>query len=194
MADTTKNKVTYGLKNVHVWPITAVADDGKPTYGTIINMPGATEMSMDPEGSTDPFFADDIVWFNGTTNSGYSGSFTFADVPDEFRLQVLKETKDASGAIFESADAVMAEFAIAFEFKGDARHRRHIFYRCSAERPSISSKTKEDKIDPNTPEINVTALPRLDNALVKASCEESDSCYDKWFGATPYEKTETTTG
>lgn len=187
MADTVKNKITFGLKNVHVWPITSVDATGKPTYGTIIDMPGATELSMDPEGSTDPFYADDTVYYNGVSNSGYSGSVTLADVPDEFRIQILKEIKDANGALVESADAIPAEFAMAFEFKGDVKKRRHLFYRCTAERPPVGSKTKEDKIDPNTPEINVTALPRLDNSYVKAKADEGDTAYDTWFGAAPYE-------
>ena len=48
------NKITYGLSNAHVWPITSTSDEGVPTYGTIINLPGATELSLDAEGSSDP--------------------------------------------------------------------------------------------------------------------------------------------
>lgn len=188
----TKNKITYGLKNVHVWPITATSDEGVPTYGTIINWPGATEMSMDAEGSSDPFYADDSVYYQGVANSGYSGSLTSADVPDDFLTQVMGEIVDANGAVFESADAVPKEFAIAFEFNGDAKKRRHVFYRCTAERPSVGSSTKEDSVAPNTPEVNITALPRLDNGMVKARAEEGDTAYDSWYDTAPYEYKEAT--
>lgn len=191
MADK-KNKITYGLKNVHVWPITATSDDGVPTYGAVINWPGATELSMDAEGSSDPFYADDSVYYQGVANSGYSGSLTSADVPNDFLTQVMGEIVDANGAVFESADAIPKEFAMAFEFKGDQKKRRHVFYRCTAERPSVGSSTKEDSVEPNTPEVNITALPRLDNGMVKARAEEGDTAYDTWYGEAPYEYKEAT--
>lgn len=191
MANTTKNKVTYGLKNVHIWPITATSDEGVPTYGTVINWPGATEIKMDPEGSNDPFYADDSVYYNGVSNTGYSGSLTSADAPEDFLTSIMGYVKDTNGAIIENAEAIPKEFALAFEFKGDAKKRRHLFYRCTAERPLVGSSTKEDKVEPNKPEIKITALPRLDNGNVKARAEEGDAAYDKWYGTTPYEQTAT---
>lgn len=191
MADTTKNKVTYGLKNVHVWPIESTDDSGKPTYGTAIPWPGAVDMTLDAEGSSDSFYADDSTYYQGIVNSGYSGKFTSADIPTDFLTNVMNEEVDAGGAHFESSDVRPKEFAIAFEFKGDAKHRRHIFYRCLATRPSISSKTVEDKSEPNTPELDFTASARLDINKVKAWCEEGDACYDSWF-TEPYEYTATT--
>jgi len=187
MADTKKNKVTYGLKNVHIWPITAVSDDGKPTYGAAFAWPGATEISLDAEGSSDPFYADDSTYFQGVVNNGYSGDLTSADTPEKFLTDVMGETVGPNGAHFEFGDTQPKEFAMAFEFTGDAKKRRHVFYRCKAERPSVGSSTKEDKISPNTPKVSITALPRLDNGLVKAWAEEGDKDYDDWYGASPVE-------
>ena len=182
-----KNKVVYGLKNVHVWPILSTDDNGKPTYGTVINMPGATEMKGDPKGSSDPFYADDGVYYQATSNTGYSGSFTFANVPDEFKQQILGETVDANGVILEYADAQPKEFAIAFEFKGDKKKTCHLFYRCTATRPSINGATQEDKVDPQTEELDFTAIPRLDTGLVRAKTYEGSKAYATWFGDAPYE-------
>ena len=187
MADK-KNKITYGLKNVHVWPITSTDDTGKPTYGTIINWPGAVELSMGAEGSSDPFYADDSDYYQGTANNGYSGDLTSADIPVEFLTQVMGEIVDSNGAHFESADVAPKEFAMAFEFKGDAKKRRHLFYRCTAERSSVASKTKEGKVSPNTPKVKITAVPRSDNAMVKAWAEEDDAAYANWYGEAPVEQ------
>lgn len=181
------NKITYGLSNVHVWPITATSDAGVPTYGTIINMPGAVELSLDAEGSSDPFYADDKVYYQGTANNGYSGSITFADIPVAFLTNVMGETVDLNGAHVENADVEPNEFAIAFEFKGDASKRRHQMFRCKATRPSLASKTKEDKKEPNTNELSFVAMPRLDTADVKTYAEEEDAAYAAWYGAAPYE-------
>lgn len=181
------NKITYGLSNAHVWPITSTSDAGVPTYGTIINLPGATELSLDAEGSSDPFYADDKVYYQGTANNGYSGSITLADLPDAFLETVMRETADSNGAHIENSDVEPLEFAIAFEFKGDASKRRHLFYRCKATRPSVGSSTKEDSVSPNTQELSFTAMPRLDNSNVKARAEETDAAYASWYGSTPYE-------
>lgn len=182
-----KNKITYGLSNAHVWPITAVSETGVPTYGDIINMPGATALTLDAEGSSDPFYADDTVYYQGVSNNGYSGSITLADLPEEFLTKVLNEVVDKNGARFEDASATPNEFAIAFEFKGDQAKRRHVFYRCVATRPSVGSTTKEDAVAPNTQELAFTAIPRLDNNFVKARAEEDDTAYATWYGAAPYE-------
>ena len=177
-----KNKITYGISNVHVFPITSTDASGVPTYDTtVIAMPGATELSLDAEGSSDPFYADDVVYYQGVVNNGYSGSITLADIPEDFLTVVMKEIKSEGGTFFEDASVEPLEFAMAFEFKGDQKKRRHLFYRCKATRPSIESKTKEDSIEPNTPEIEIVVMPRLDNNIVKARCEEGDTDYATWY-------------
>lgn len=177
-----KNKITYGISNVHVFPITSTDASGVPTYDTkVIPMPGATELSLDAEGSSDPFYADDVVYYQGVVNNGYSGSITLADIPEDFLTVVMKEIKSEGGTFFEDASVEPLEFAMAFEFKGDQKKRRHLFYRCKATRPSIESKTKEDSIEPNTPEIEIVVMPRLDNNIVKARCEEGDTDYATWY-------------
>ena len=177
-----KNKITYGISNVHVFPITSTDASGIPTYDTkVISMPGATELSLDAEGSSDPFYADDVVYYQGVVNNGYSGSITLADIPEDFLTVVMKEIKSEGGTFFEDASVEPLEFAMAFEFKGDQKKRRHLFYRCKATRPSIESKTKEDSIEPNTPEIEIVVMPRLDNNIVKARCEEGDTDYATWY-------------
>ena len=184
------NKITYGLCNVAVWPILSTSDAGVPSYGTKIAIPGATEMSLDAEGSSDPFYADDQVYYQGVSNNGYTGSITFADIPKAFNQNVMGETVDANGAVIENANAQPKEFAIAFEFKGDVSKRRHVFYRCKATRPSVASSTKEDSISPNTQELPFSALPRLDDGTVKARCEETDTAYASWYGdSAPYAST-----
>lgn len=183
------NKITYGLSNVVVWPIVSTSAAGVPSYGTKIPVPGAVDLSLDAEGSSDPFYADDQVYYQGVANNGYSGSLTIADIPTAFSTNVMGETVDANGAVIEKADVEPKEFAVAFEFKGDEKKRRHLFYRCKATRPSVASSTKEDSVAPNTPELSLAAMPRLDDGTVKARCEEGDAAYDSWYGVAPYAST-----
>ena len=190
---TEKNKVTYGLWNVIVWPITSTSDDGVPTYGEKFKVPGAVNLSLKAEGSTDSFYADNATYVSTVTNNGYSGDLTIADVPEDFRVKILKEIKDKNGVIFESSEAKPAEFAMACEFEGDINQRRHVFYRCLATRPDISSATIEEKKKYNEAKLSFSAKPRLDTRIVKASAEQSDAGYNSLYGEKPYEKDSTVT-
>ena len=53
------DKVKFGIKNVHVFPITGWTD-GVPTYGSVINIPGTVSLSLDKQGDTNDFYADNI--------------------------------------------------------------------------------------------------------------------------------------
>lgn len=187
------NKITFGLSNAHVWPITSTSDAGVPTYGPVIAVPGSTELSLDAEGDVNKFYADNTVYWQASQNNGYSGKLTIADVPDDFKEKILKETKDKNGVFIENSDAAPAEFALAFEFEGDTNKVRHLFYRCTCTRPSVSSSTREDKTSPNTVDLSITAVPRIDTKDVKAKCTAADAtAYTEWYGTTPYVKAVTT--
>lgn len=66
-------KIKYGLRNVYYAKAT---DDGTGnlTYATPVRIAGAVNMSLDAQGDTTPFYADDIVYFSSTANNGYSGT------------------------------------------------------------------------------------------------------------------------
>ena len=151
-----KNKLTYGLSNVHVWPITATSDEGVPTYGTKIKVPGAKEVTLSAEGEVVKFYADNIVYWTAEANNGYSGSLTIAEMTEAFAETILKQIRDQNGVLVEDAMNTGVEFAMAFEFEGDVNKKRSVFYRCTAGRPDVASSTKEENIEPNTQEISIT--------------------------------------
>ena len=45
-----KNKVKFGLKNVHWAKITGYDEDEMPIYGTVKRLPGAVNLSQDANG------------------------------------------------------------------------------------------------------------------------------------------------
>ena len=84
--------------------------------------------------------------------------------------------------LVEKSDAEVAEFALFFEFEGDKKKIRHIFYRCSVARPATESATTEDTKEVKTETLKLSATA-LDNNLVKSkSCEKTDATvYNSWY-------------
>lgn len=179
------NKVKYNLKNVHAAKMTESVVDGvtRYTYATPQAIPGAVSISLDAEGDSSPFYADGIVYFRSNTNNGYSGDLEIALIPEWFRTEILQEMLDSNGVLVEKSDnAASVKFALLFEFDGDVRAIRHVMYNCTASRPSIESETKEDKIEPGTETLSLTADPREDG-LVKSRTGDTTSAdtYQNWY-------------
>lgn len=185
MPDT--NKIKYGIKNVTFFPAT-IAADGSATYGEAIPVPGAVSLSLDPQGDTTPFYADNIVYYTSIANNGYEGDLEIAKIPDAVLTSILGYVEDKNDVLYEDANAPVKHFGMAFQFEGDAHARRHILYNCTAARPSVSGTTKEDSIEPQTETLSITAttiyVAALDKDIVKASCTPTEKTqYDAWLTA-----------
>ena len=77
----TNNKVKFGLKNCHYAKATLDPDTNAVTFGTPVAIPGAVNLSLDPEGDTEPFYADDMVYYTTVANNGYSGDLEIMATP-----------------------------------------------------------------------------------------------------------------
>lgn len=188
-----KNKIRYGLKNVHYAKVT-VSDAGVVTYDKPKAFKGAVNLTLDAEtGDVTKFYADDSVYWQGAgANSGYSGSLEMAsgDARDEFDCDNLGFTKDSHGNILENSDAKATAFALMWEFDGDVSATRYVAYNCLATRPSLSGATKEDTISPATDSYNLTASPAEDTHHVQMKCPKSSTDYDTFFDAVVLPATE----
>ena len=185
MADT--NKIKYGIKNVY-YAVATIAANGSAAYGTPVALPGAVSISLDPQGDTSPFYADNIVYYTSIANNGYEGDLELAKIPDSFLTDVLGYVADKNDVLFEDAGAAVVHFALMFQFEGDAHAKRHVLYNCTAARPSVSGSTKEDTIEPQTETLTITATTiynaSYDMDVVKASVTPTEATqYDAWTSA-----------
>lgn len=165
------NKVKFGLSNVYISKVTY--NGSAYTYGTPFALPGAVNLTLDPEGESAEFFADNTKYFTASTNQGYSGSLEIALINDTFRTQILGETVDANGAYIENKDDTISDFALGFQINGDTANRKFWIYNVSAARPSTSSQTIESSKEPVTDTLNITATARLTDGAVKVFMEET---------------------
>ncbi len=180
------NKVTYGLKNVHVAFRSADDSSGEPVWATPIAIPGAVSFKPAAEGEEVKFYADNGVYFTATTNNGYSADLEMALVPDSTLATMLNWDTDANGAIVEDADALPAPFALGFEIDGDDKNRKTWFYECRAARPEREEKTKQSTIEVGTDmlKLTITAVAIGGVNVVRAVMEEADansSSFDVFF-------------
>ena len=176
------NKVEYGLCNVYYAVITGYDTENKKyTYGTPIPIPGGVSVTFSASGDSNPFYADNIVYFDVKTNAGYEGDLEIATIPDSFRTSVLGEVV-IDGMLAENADAQGKEFALMFQFEGDASGKRHVMYRCSSGRPDIASSTKEGSTTPNTNKLTITCMARENDHYIKSSLLEAKNPtrYSNW--------------
>lgn len=178
----TGNKIKYNLKNVHVSKLT-FDKTGDFNYGEVKAIPGAVSLSLDAEGDSSPFYADGIVYFRSNSNNGYSGELELALIPDWFRTEILGEEMDTNKVLVETSDITeTAKFALLFEFDGDIRCIRHVLYNCTASRPSIESKTKEDKIEPNTETLSLKVDPMPDGRVKARTGDDTEfNAYNNWY-------------
>ncbi|CDV96350.1 maj_tail_phi13: phage major tail protein, phi13 family [Desulfitobacterium hafniense] len=173
------NKVKYGLKSVY-YSVIALTN-GAPTYATPVAIPGAVNLTLSPKGDKTEFYADDIAYYVSSANQGYEGSLEVALLPDTFKKDVLGYVADASGALFEDANANTKNIALLFEFSGDANATRHVLYNVAVERPNMESSTKTASKEVKTETMNITASPAVNTGYVKAKAESTDSSYADWF-------------
>lgn len=184
-----ENKVQYGLKNVYYAPITAESNDGVPTYGTPVKWPGAVSLSLEAEGDTNTFRADNTDYYVISANNGYTGELETARIPDSFRTDILGEIEDGGGMLVEDTDAAPVPFALMFQFEGDKRETRHVVYKCTAQRPTVESSTTDTEIEPQTETLEFTAQSVYSSALgthiVKSKTTEStdSTVVNAWFTA-----------
>lgn len=181
------NKVKFGIEDAHVAFVDeATAAKGSPAWDAPQAINGAVSLTMNPEGDTNDFYADNTKYYTSTTNNGYTGTLEVANVPDDIIAEMLGMTVDDNGMLVESTEDKQKEFALMGEIKGDAKDRRFVYYRCKAARPSQDSTTADTGETPDTDSLEITVLPMEngDKKLVKGVLELNDtnqSVFDAFF-------------
>lgn len=183
------NKVTFGLTNVH-YAIVNENEDGTITYEKPVRIFGAVSMTETPLGEKTTFPADNGIYYQKNSNQGYERVFTFAELPESFKVDVLGKRK-VNGGLAENANAKQKAFALLYEIDGDEEADKFVNYYCTAGRPSGGTTTKGETVEINTKELTVAASPRPTDGEIEwvTGPETPQAIKDAFFDAVvePYE-------
>lgn len=178
------DKVKFGIKNVHVFPIISETN-GVPTYDSAIAIPGTVSLSLDKQGDTNDFYADNIKYYTSVANNGYSGSLTVAVIPDEFRTKILKYLTDDNGVLVEDI-AEPKHFAMTFEEDGDQTGTKFVLYNGTASRPNLDKSTTTDSKEPSTQELEVSFAPLSSGRVMGMTTASTDAAVIAAWHTAPY--------
>src|SRR5574344_806423 len=184
--------VRYGISNAHYAIYTEGAGGTLGTYATPVAMKGATQLTLTPQGNTWTFYADNIAYETGSSNTGYEVSVTIAAIGDQAKIDLLGYATDSNGVVYEAADAEPASCAFMWEFGGSKVKKRGLLYNVKFNRPTMTGNTETDSVDPDTDELTGTAIGRDSTVgdevknIIKASVTNETataSQYADWFDA-----------
>ena len=185
------DKVKFGIKNVHVFPIVSESG-GVPTYDSAIAIPGTVSLSLDKQGDTNDFYADNIKYYTSVANNGYAGTLEVAVIPDVFREKILKYLKDTKNVLVEDI-AEPTHFAMTFEEDGDQDGTKFVLYNGTASRPSLDKSTTTDTKEPSTQTLDISFAPLASGRVMAMSTATTDSTVLAAWHTAPYIPTIVTT-
>lgn len=176
------DKVQFGLSSVY-FALVTISEQGVVSFGTPVAHPGAVNLTLDPTGSVNPFYADDIVYYRAQANQGYEGTMEFAKMSDWFKEEILGQNVNSDNVMVENNNDQTHPFAMLYKVKGDESGALRVLYYCEAGRMSENAATKTDTTDPQTDTVPITVMPLPDNGDVKAHTTDdtSETVKNGWF-------------
>lgn len=149
-----ENLVEYGLKNVHVAPITSETG-GTTTYGVPFKMIGAVSLKKTSKSDSTNIYADDRVFFKALGAKTSEGSMEFIKLNEQFLISIMGYVKDTRGGLVEMANSKPKSFALLFQIDGDKEERRIAYYKCTAKPINDNFSTKKEKIEDPKVEVQI---------------------------------------
>lgn len=173
------NKVEYGIEQLAVFEITE--SNGTITYGDAVPLVGAKSFTIDAQGESTDFYADNSVWFTHSPNSGYSGKLNFIHNSDEIGVTLFGDLETSDGGLMEVTNGKPKRFGVAFQCLGDVENVRHQYLNVTFGRGSSETTTTEDGVTLTEYTVPYTASPvRLASGelVPKIKFKETDAGYE----------------
>ena len=185
---TDPNKVEYGLKNVHVGTYEVDDETGVVTLGTPFKLPGAVNLTLDPETEEVKEYADDVIYYADYSDHGFTGYLEMERFPDDYKLKFCGFVQLDDGGIGQSKYATRPNLYLMFEGDGDKEKRRGIIYNIAASVPSREHATREGSKTPIHETCDLTVMGDNETGLTRVYYPKRAAGYDTLFTNPPVPK------
>lgn len=179
-----ENKVVFGVSNLHFGTYT-INDQNEVVLGTPYHLPGTVNISLDAESEQNTFYADNVQYWVGYSDNGYTGTIENANFTDEFKTQFLNYVAPTGGGIAQIKGRQNKIVYIAFQAEGDKEARRMILYNVSLGAISREYATTEDTTEPQTATLDFTVSGDNETGIIRASYKPADTAYATLFTTPP---------
>lgn len=183
MAD--KNKVLFGISHLHVGTYTADPQTGEVTMGQPYHQIGARNLSLDAESDSNDFYADNVKFWSGFTDNGFTGSIEVAKFDRAFKTQFLGYKEVKGGGIASVKSAVKPDTYIAFQTEGNVEPLRVVIYNVAWGAIAHEYATIEDTKEPQVDTIDITATGDNNTGITVSYFEPGDEGYEDVFTNPP---------
>lgn len=187
-----KKGVTVGLDKLYYAIMT---DETTESYATPKAFPGAIQLNVTPTTNSATLYSDDQASEVADSLGDIQVSLNVEDVPTEIQADLLGHTVDEKGVLVKSKNDYAPYVAIGYRRRKSNGKYRYVWNYKGKFRPGAEeAKTKTDTPEFQTPTIEATFLPRVDNGKWQAVVNEDDEGVDAtvisgWFnsvyGVTP---------
>lgn len=179
-----ENKVVFGLSQVHVGTYT-VNTTGTATLGTPMHIPGAVNLTLDPDTEETVFWADNVKYYVSNADNGFTGTLEMAYIPDNFKTQFMNYVSQADGGLAQVKGQDNVPIYLMFEASGDAEHRRTIMYNVTLGAITREYSTTEGTNEPKTASLPITVVGDNKTGKTRVVYGESASGYSSLFTSPP---------
>lgn len=176
-----KNKVEFGISNLHAGTYDVNLSTGAVTMGEGIMLPGAVSLSLEPEGDSSSFYADDKIFHSDYQDNGFSGTLKVAKFTDDFKKKFLGYVETKDGGLASMKGAVKPALWVSFEAKGDKEKRRVLLYNVTLGGISREYETTSDKKEPATESSKITVIGDNATGITQVVYNPSDTGYANVF-------------
>lgn len=178
------NKVLFGVSNLHFGTYEVDAN-GDVTLGTPFHLPGTVNISLESESEEQKFYADNITYWSGYSDNGYTGEIENALFTDEFKIAFMNYIRLDDGGVAQIKGMQNKKVYMMFQGDGDAENRRMIVYNVSLGQITREFATVEESIEPQTATLPFTVSGDNKTGITRVSYAPADAVYNTMFTTPP---------
>lgn len=183
------NSPFIGLTNLHIAKLKDDPAGGTATYEDMISFPWIREAQIQPQNNQQTLYADNMGVATANVISRFDLTIDTATMPLEYRALLLGHDY-SNGVMTINKEDAAPYFMVAFESTKQNGKKRFVkFTKVQFTEPTEDSKTKEEQIAFNTPQLTAQAVYRTSDGVALIQADEEGDGYVATTGTDWYKST-----